>query len=777
MPPIKISQPDIKLVNKITGEEISRHRSPEEAAEAASHLPAGEYDLDRPTGSIVVTAEAVADTDVTDIVPAPIPTIIRFLSPTGEPFEESLLVGAPYPMSHAEAQAMLIEVQTDKGPVEFSWADQRHIENSAPFQMNGDDRYVAFGAGVHDIVITAGDMEFTVSIEVDDALTEPEPEPGPTQVIPFARKQYPASYYDPLGKIEEIKNAFELLPRDANGWTIIPSNPANLVGYVDGERGNDENAVLVPQGTSPLGIIPFKTLKAALAALPITRDADEMKSGAHHILLHDDQSFSTESTDHTRIPSGESHTERLVIGRYGDGIKPPVIDDFGRGYIRLWGTCRFVIIQGVNCYNKYRDPNHPEFVGWGNTEGDIKGGIRLYSGELGASYILLEGLNMNYCNPKFSGVGHSQIVANRCMVRNTYSEGTHQQGVYGSGAREVMFDECLFDHDGWFKQRELEIKLNTKAEGRATYFNHGKYVTGAHYMYLRNCGFLRSSSIGTKLTSNGVKGADVDSITASHILIENPYYLEGEIGISAGGNTDHDTGSRWEHMYIIDPVFESVGHSQPTNRTLAWNIDIQDWSTGLLLNPLFIGSDNDLLTNSYAINVVGHCEKIKILNAISYDIGSKSQVTGAYVVRYREQGQSNMSEIIEEGSIIQNPNSKSKLLSDDVVDGITRKDCIYFNNNDDQSALFKFDETYYSVEDAMAHPSMEDCQFSEVVFADPTRNIKTYMASLGLEPTAEAFALECGKQDFKNWRPEFTAQAVNAYLREGYTPIGLRVSA
>ncbi|MDA9095401.1 hypothetical protein N9J88_03295 [Porticoccaceae bacterium] len=790
MPPIKINQPDIKLVNKATGEEMSKHRSPEEAMEAASLLPAGEYAIVRPSGSIVVTAEAAdaSDPDGTDIVPPPIPTIIRFLTPIGEPFEQFLLTGAPYPMSHAEAQAMLIEVEVeaDKGPVEFAWADQHHIENSAPFQMNGDGRYVAFDAGIHEIVITAGDVEFTVSIEVAAQIpgdvdpeepTDPQPEPGPTEVIPFARKEFPASYYDPLGKIDEIKSKFEFLPRDENGWTIITPNFANLVAYVDSERGDDGTAVLVPQGTAPADIVPFRTLPAALEALPITRDGDEMKSGAHHVLLHDDQSFSTTTEKATRIPSGESHTERLVIGRYGEGLKPPVIDDFGHHEIRFWGTCRFVIIQGVDLYNKYRDPHHPDFVGWGNTNGPVKGGMVMYSGEVGSSYILLEGLNMNYCSPHTTGKGHTQIVAYRCMTRNTYSETSHQQGFYSGGSDLIMFDDCIFDHDGWFKQREKEIKLNTKAEGRATYFNHNIYASNVDYLWLRNPIFMRASSIGTKLTSNGVKGADVDSITSSYVLIENPYYLEGEIGISAGGNTDHNTGHRWQHMYIIDPVFEAIGHSQPTNRTLAWGIDVQDWKQGAVVNPLFIPSDNNNLTNTYALNILGHCDDVKLLNTIAFDIGASHKVTGAYVIRYREQGQSNMSGVIEEGSIIQNPNSKCKLLSDDVVDGITRKDCTYFSNNEDQSVLFKFDETYYSVEDAMAHPSMENCQFAEIVFEDAGRNIKTYMASLGLEPTAEAFALECGKQDFKNWRPEFTAQAVNAYLREGYTPIGLRVTA
>ena len=352
---------------------------------------------------------------------------------------------------------------------------------------------------------------------VEDPVEEPVEEP--------LQKQYLQSDFDPDGKIDEIKSKFEFLPRDENGWTIITPNPLNLVAYVDRELGDDEQAVMVPQGTDPAAVVPFQTLDAALLALPTTNQNDELKSGAHHIMLRDDQVFSTSPDRHTRIPSGESHTERLVIGRYGDGDKPPLIDDFGRGYARLWGTCRYVIIQGVDCYNKYRDPESPDFLGWGNVSSeDLKGGFRLYSGKVGSSYILLEGLNFNHANFKFNGQGHSQIIAHRCVVTNMYSESSHQQGVYGAGVNTLMFDDCIFDHDGWFKQRELDVALNTKAEGRATYFNHNLYLTNVHYLWLRNPIFLRASSIGTKFASNGEKGADVDSISSSHILIENPYY-------------------------------------------------------------------------------------------------------------------------------------------------------------------------------------------------------------------------------------------------------------
>jgi hypothetical protein len=56
----------------------------------------------------------------------------------------------------------------------------------------------------------------------------------------------------------------------------------------------------------------------------------------------------------------------------------------------------------------------------------------------------------------------------------------------------------------------------------------------------------------------------------------------------------------------------------------------------------------------------------------------------------------------------------------------------------------------------------------EVAFADPGRDTGTYNASLGGTGTHEAFMAECRKQSRDNWRPQYTAAAVNAYIRNGF---------
>lgn len=53
-------------------------------------------------------------------------------------------------------------------------------------------------------------------------------------------------------------------------------------------------------------------------------------------------------------------------------------------------------------------------------------------------------------------------------------------------------------------------------------------------------------------------------------------------------------------------------------------------------------------------------------------------------------------------------------------------------------------------------------------FLDPNRSVMTYNALLGNGVTFEAFAAELRKQSRDNWRSEYSAEAINAYIREGF---------
>jgi hypothetical protein len=56
----------------------------------------------------------------------------------------------------------------------------------------------------------------------------------------------------------------------------------------------------------------------------------------------------------------------------------------------------------------------------------------------------------------------------------------------------------------------------------------------------------------------------------------------------------------------------------------------------------------------------------------------------------------------------------------------------------------------------------------QVQFPDPNRTIASYSASIGKERSLAAFLAEARLQSKANWRPAYTAAAVNAYIRAGF---------
>jgi hypothetical protein len=56
----------------------------------------------------------------------------------------------------------------------------------------------------------------------------------------------------------------------------------------------------------------------------------------------------------------------------------------------------------------------------------------------------------------------------------------------------------------------------------------------------------------------------------------------------------------------------------------------------------------------------------------------------------------------------------------------------------------------------------------QVNFPDPTRTIASYHASIGGVPALENFLIQARQQSRQYWRPQYTAAAVNDYIRAGF---------
>ena len=141
-------------------------------------------------------------------------------------------------------------------------------------------------------------------------------------------------------------------------------------------------------------------------------------------------------------------------------------------------------------------------------------------------------------------------------------------------------------------------------------------------IYRRNL-ILRASSIGSKFTANPTGGTD--QVMTSNLLIDNNLYVEGELGIGAGGNTDNNNGHRWKNILITKNVLFSLGRSRPTNRALGWGTGVNDWDGGKVLSNVLATYGSAQVPNIYAISVKGHTRNVQLTDNLVHGLNSSSR--------------------------------------------------------------------------------------------------------------------------------------------------------
>lgn len=404
---------------------------------------------------------------------------------------------------------------------------------------------------------------------------------------------------------------------DKNGWSkITPSSDSRLI-FVSSSEGDDDKARYysrfeVGDINAPLNIVPFKSIAKAFTHV--------RKGHPDWLLLKRGDKFELQSTLY--LQSGESKISPMVLVGYGSDKRRPVIDSKDFTALML-GSKSYVVIKDIELYPSKLDPNSPKFSGWGNMKQNAIG-IASISGSSGADDILIENVRVSYYKNNIvigGGGGHKNVVIRRNEILNSYSDTGHSQGASIAYVDGLLIEENLFDHNGWYQQRPLSVGLNTKSYGYATWFNHNAYIIDSANMILRENLFSRSSSIGVKLTANSDKETKTNTIRAYNYLLTDNIVTEGEIGFSIGGNTDFNNGYRWKNINVTHNIFSNIGRTQPTNRELSWNIQVDDWDTGAVCSNLMTDQTNYSLSSIKGIEVTGDNKDLSIFRNKFINIG------------------------------------------------------------------------------------------------------------------------------------------------------------
>lgn len=368
---------------------------------------------------------------------------------------------------------------------------------------------------------------------------------------------------------------------------FAPSAHAGRELYVSSITGDNANPGTIDA--------PLWTLSAAIDALPVENGvcvaAIHLERGGTYDMGVDAKGLPRPLP----IRSGANEADRFVIDAYGAGPRPVVLLRGRRGAWADQDGTRHALLRGLDFYGVLDDP-----------AGDFYAPVHPKIGCTWRQNAPVENLRFEDCRTRFCelvlqyprGVGTGHVTLRRCVILDSYElDGGLAQGLYTSGMG-LLIDECVFDHNGWLEaDGEDEEPI-----AEAIKYNHNAYVSHARDTTIRNCLFLRASSIGVKFTA-------VEPGSAPGIVVTDNLFVEGEIGVSIGGNQSNPL--RFVGPRVNNNVFMHIGRALPTRRKLGWGIEGVDWDGGEVAGNVMLQQPIDV-TNCFFIGFEGTARDVLV---------------------------------------------------------------------------------------------------------------------------------------------------------------------
>jgi hypothetical protein len=437
--------------------------------------------------------------------------------------------------------------------------------------------------------------------------------------------------------------------------------------------------------------------------------------------------------------SGRSASERMVVSTYGSSPDRPLLrTGIQTGFSAFAGTPNnHIAIVGLHFWCN----------GYTGSQGTPRG-LQLF-GEIQnfliedccvegyETNVVVQGLNES---PAPTG-RHKNIALRRNVIVDAYNTGsTNSQGIFASGTDGLILSENLFDRNGW---------RDDVAGSVPTWYRHNVYVQN-----------LNTDVI---LTSNIV--ARTDGVLArSGGLVDDNLILRNALGLMFGGGGY--------------PSIEAAGVAGTMRRNVV--LDGNDLQPG---SPRGWGiwmanvRQATVDRNVVAINSHGHSPFPVTFDVANGGIGGVMNTVYSNNLVYAWSGISrftgNASQVVNvklQSNCFQNPYTYDPLLVHDQSSstlGVTSANNV-FGSIAATSAWMESGGSLLSL--AQWKPLVRDttstAQWTQ--FPDPGRSIPSYQVSLGGTGTLVGFLTEARKQSRAYWRPEYTADAVNTYVRAGY---------
>ncbi len=519
------------------------------------------------------------------------------------------------------------------------------------------------------------------------------------------------------------------------GWTVFTASPATRKVFVSSSQGSDSNS----------GLSQSSPKRSIAAGKELVRD------GFPDWLLLKCGDTWDEAIGAWGV-SGRSATEPILIGSYGTGERP---------FLRT-GTSEAII----SAYNT--NPNYVSVVGlhfsphlYNGSNGTPRGVFWLHHT---TGFLLEDCLIERYWqNVVVQGTSetngtqgpnrHSDVRIRRNVITDAYSTDNTGMvanlGLYVENCDGVLIEENLFDHNGW---------VDSIPGSRPTWYRHNGYV--------------QNGNTGVSLLRNIIAGTD-GVMMRSGGLIEDNLYLHNYLAILFGhGTAPEPNGVAGTIRKNV--VLDGRDYADGSGASLAGGlcIDMGNISQSVIEQNIFAhntsgtGPSPVVMRDDRAYNSYRVVENTTISNNIIYDWGGRSvDIQTSTGEKYRQPVNLRLV-----GNAIQNSKDTSPLVRHEVsasLTGLTSENNSFLSAAE-MSAWFLVGSEKESLE--QWKPQVQDTTSAarQVDFPAPNRTIGSYHGSIGKPPNVESFLAEARLQSRANWRPQYTARAVNDYIRAGF---------
>lgn len=541
-----------------------------------------------------------------------------------------------------------------------------------------------------------------------------------------------ATWWGPLNSGGAPAGAYDTIT-----WTTFSQAAGDRIIYVSDSIGND--AWDGYGSTAPLvGTVgPKKTIAAGLALL---RDGF-----ADWCLLKKGDTF-TNQTFGTWSKSGRSSAQKMLIGSYGTGVRPK-IDTNLSGLVSGGGAAiSHVAFTGFEAYpgsynGSNADPEGMRFVGQQSDDILIEN-VYVHSYSFNVD---VQGVNIGNVYPLFNSITNVTIRGSTLYgaYRNT---GTTVEGIYAFNVNGLTVEFCSLDTNGYIvPTQQTVLRRNAyidNVNANVVFKNNWFFYTDG--IQLRCGGQLTNNVFSRETISMSLGGgsAPIDPAGVS-VQCEDNVVLEGTAPSAGAG------GDCW--AVYIDNL---------TGGTIKRNIIASSQSTGApTVFRMEIHNGTDPIV----------CQNVDISNNVAYNWGGYSL--------YLRHGQSFYGGNTFANNVFQNPTNAHFYGPEN--------GSIIFVQNQQSSAQFSHSSNTYClapgatwyvegyVSDHTLTTFLADIGDSgsnntPVAYADPTRTVATYYASIGGSADHDAFTAAVRAMDKDTWDNAKTAPAMVVYMKAGF---------